>query len=164
MKVCYNTHGDNPQKHPFMPSGYPWTQYEVEDDYPCPAGFVELPLDEYLALKASFDLSAYLAAISPSPTELAKAKISAARDFGHDLIEDFAVGNMLLGIVPAGKTEAVTMYLHKLNHFVENGSLYAAVEEIDAIMARGVDSSLAPFVTDARLIEFKAKIQTYLNG
>lgn len=69
----------------------------------------------------------------------------------------------MLNILAAGKTEAVTMYLHKLNHFVENGSLYAAVEEIDALLSQGVDPTLAPFVTAERLQEFQTRIQVYLG-
>lgn len=164
MKVCYNLQVLNPYRHPLMPECYPWTEYVVEDNFTCPEGFIELPKAEYDALKASFDLTAYNAATQPTAFDIAKAKIAAARAFGQDLIEEFAVGNVVLNIVGAGKTEAVTFYLHKLNHLVENGSLYGAVDEINAIVAAGVPETLAPFVTVERLQEFKTKIETYLAG
>jgi hypothetical protein len=72
MKVCFNLQSENPLKHALMPGEYPWTEYIVEDDYPCPAGFQELPLEQYQALKASIDISAFEAVIKPPlPTLLA---------------------------------------------------------------------------------------------
>lgn len=65
MKVCYNLQSENPHKHELMPSNYPWTEYIVEDDFLCPDGFIELPLADYEALKASFDLTAFNEATAP---------------------------------------------------------------------------------------------------
>jgi hypothetical protein len=162
MKVCYNTNILNENKDPLIPIEYPWIEYHVENDFVCPEGFLELSQIDFETMKSAIDISAYINSISPSPLEIAKQKISASRVFGEQLIEDFAVGNLVLGIVSAGKTEAVTIYLHYLSHYIENGSLYAAVTEIDRILAEGVDTSLAPFVTIERLNEFKNRINNYL--
>lgn len=59
MKVCYNTHAFNPNKHPLMPADYPWTEYHVDDDFTCPDTFLEMPEAEFEAMKASFDISAF---------------------------------------------------------------------------------------------------------
>lgn len=63
MKVCYNTHAFNSQKHPLLPSEYPWTEYHVEDDFICPDTFLEMPEAEFEAMKEAIDISAYETAI-----------------------------------------------------------------------------------------------------
>ena len=84
MKACYNLQSENPNKHSLMPGGYPWTEYIVEDDFICPEGFSELPLADYETLKASFDLTAYLAAVVESA---AMQQQKAQRQFGEQLAE-----------------------------------------------------------------------------
>ena len=84
MKACYNLQSENPNKHSLMPGGYPWTEYLVEDGFTCPEGFSELPLADYETLKASFDLTAYLAAVVESA---AMQQQKAQRNFGEQLAE-----------------------------------------------------------------------------
>lgn len=82
MKVCYNLQSENPYKHELMPGTYPWTQYEVEDDFVCPDGMVELPLADFEALKASIDLTAYNAAVFETNAMIQQ---KAQRAFGESL-------------------------------------------------------------------------------
>lgn len=95
-------------------------------------------------------------------TALYKAKIAEAMKFGHDLVIEFAAENILLGITQAGKTKAVADYLEDILRYVQSGSLYEVLHEIDRLMHEGLPAELAPFVTEARLLAFKNKILAYL--
>jgi hypothetical protein len=86
-----------------------------------------------------------------------------ARQFGSDLILQFAKDNILMGITQTGKTATIAMYLHKLEHFLTTGSLYAAIGEIDNILADEDRQHLEPFVTNERLQAYKDEILQYLG-
>lgn len=90
-------------------------------------------------------------------------KIKESTAFGKSIIDEFTVENVLLGITQAGKTRALSDYCHKLVHYISTGSLYAAVEQIDAMIAAGLDPSLSPFITEARLLSYKSKIVDFLT-
>lgn len=109
--------------------------------------------------------NAVTAHVAMGPSELAEQAIINARKFGNDLAALFAKENVVMGITAAGKTRAVTDYCHKLEHYMTTGSLYAAIEEINSMIADITLPllSLSPFVTTARLNTYKAKIQTYLG-
>lgn len=89
--------------------------------------------------------------------------INNAVDFGLNTISQFRKENVLMGITQAGKTGAVTDYLHKLIHYTITGSLYQAVSEIDRLLLEGLPEELEPFITEVRLLDYKNKINTYLG-
>lgn len=94
--------------------------------------------------------------------DLINDRIKAATSFGDALLNEFTIENVMLGITQAGKTRAISNYCHKLAHYISTGSLYAAIEQIDEMLGLGLDPTLEPFVTEARLLEYKAKIQAFL--
>lgn len=103
--------------------------------------------------------------VQVSQQEAIIASIARAAAWGEALILETAVANVMAGITQAGKTEACVIYFHKLTHCLETGSLYGAISEIDRLL---VDISLDklflyPFVTNAKLLEAKNKIQAYLG-
>ena len=69
----------------------------------------------------------------------------------------------MAGISAAVKTRAVSDYLRNLGVYLKEGSLYAAIEEIDALIAAGIPSSVEPFVTSEKLTVTKDKIKSYLG-
>jgi len=96
--------------------------------------------------------------------------------FIKDLINTFAAENMALGITQAGKTADVLGLFVKgydlhsnsrplsLRDCFDTGSLYEACNVIEHI--RGAPSEFSgmdPFITDARLLEMKNKIETFLG-
>jgi hypothetical protein len=89
--------------------------------------------------------------------------IADARSFGYQLILKFAKDNILMGITQTGKTATIAMYLHKLEHFLTTGSLYAAISEIDNILADEDKQHLEPFVANERLQAYKDEILQYLG-
>ncbi len=91
-----------------------------------------------------------------------KVVIKDARRFGENLLENFSAENVLMGITAAGKTGAVVNYLHKLSHYISTGSLYEAINEVDALIAAGLPEDLEPFVTEERLNDYKNTISEYL--
>lgn len=95
--------------------------------------------------------------------EMVSTNINNAVIFGNKLINDAIVENVLLGITQLGKTKEVADYLHKLSHYLTTGSLYAAINEIDTLIAAGLPGNLSPFVTLSRLNNYKSQIQGYLG-
>lgn len=91
-----------------------------------------------------------------------KEVVSKAMAFGQSLMEDFATDNILAGITQAGKTRAVSDFMLTMQSLLLSGSLYAAKDEIDAMIANGLPAELAPFITEAKLLEYKQKIIAYL--
>jgi hypothetical protein len=83
--------------------------------------------------------------------------------FGEELLVDFASDNVLMGITQAGKTKAVADYLSDVTRYMQTGSLYEVLNEIDRLKLEGLPVDLEPFITTARLDAFKAKIQEYLT-
>lgn len=93
------------------------------------------------------------------------AKLDAAIMFGKSLIVEVALSNIQAGITQAGKTRAVADYTQKLQNYLVTGSLYAAMEEITALrndLTRPL-LGLSPFITDAKLDAYKAKILAFVS-
>lgn len=110
-------------------------------------------------------LSGITSAHTPSATtqEIVRDKIRKAITFGHSLLESFVVENIMMGITQSGKTGGVADYLQKLNYYISVGSLYEAIAEISTLIGGGVPQELAPFVTEERLLMYKAKIEVFLE-
>jgi len=92
-----------------------------------------------------------------------KTIISNAMNFGATLKIEFAAENIAMGITQAGKTKAVADYLAKVIVYLDTGSLYEVINEVNSLISEGIPSELSPFVTESRLNTFKAKVQTYLG-
>lgn len=98
-------------------------------------------------------------------TAMLAAKLDAAMQFGKALIVEVALSNIQLGITQAGKTRAVSDYTQKLQNYLVTGSLYAAIEEITSLrndLTRPL-LGLDPFITNAKLDQYKAKLQSFVG-
>jgi hypothetical protein len=93
-----------------------------------------------------------------------KQSIINAINFGQNLIVEFATENVLMGITQAGKTKEVSDYLIDVMRYLQSGSLYGVINEVDRLLAEGVPSDLSPFITPNRLSQFKSRIVHYLQG
>lgn len=95
--------------------------------------------------------------------------------FVNNLINTFAAENISMGITQAGKTGDVLGlfqksydigYLHpvSLKGSFDTGSLYISLEIIQHVRDNAAEyTGLGPYVTDARLLEMKNKIETFLG-
>lgn len=90
-------------------------------------------------------------------------KIQNAVSFGSDLMIRFASDNIAMGITQAGKTKAVSDYLADATRYVQTGSLYEVVHEVDRLLAAGIPSDLDPFITASRMNSIKQEILDYLS-
>lgn len=88
--------------------------------------------------------------------------VSGAIAFGNELIVDFAAENVLMGITQAGKTKDVADYLSDLMRYAQTGSLYEVINEVDRLIAAGLPVDLEPFVTLARMQNFRQRVVDYL--
>jgi hypothetical protein len=85
-----------------------------------------------------------------------------ARSYGQALIAQFALENIAMGITGASKTRVVADYCYKVQYYLDTGSLYAAVEEIQERI-EDCPEELAPFVTPERLTTYLNKLKTFLQ-
>lgn len=101
----------------------------------------------------------------PTPQQVYTEVVLAAIDFGQNIIVDFTVANILAGITQAGKTSAMLSYTSDLAMCLNTGSLYSAVDEINTMIldTSTTKTNLSPFVTNAILISYLHKLQTYLG-
>lgn len=95
--------------------------------------------------------------------------------FINNVINAFAAENIAMGITQAGKTGDVLGIFEKrydigyahpvsLKGSFDTGSLYVSLEILQHVRDNpGEFSGLSPFVTDARLLEMKNKIETFLG-
>ncbi len=95
-----------------------------------------------------------------SQEEAIRNIIRGARSFGNQIIEDFAVQNIMLGITQDGKTGQVRKACSEVIDCLVTGSLYDAINEIKAIP---VESRDVKYLTPARLTTFCNRIETYLG-
>jgi hypothetical protein len=101
----------------------------------------------------------------PDSTAQISNIVNNARNFGTQLMNKFTLENITMGITQVGKTYALTMYCHKLVHFLSIGSLYAGLEEVNNLIADNsqTKTDLNPFITNDRLTVYKKHIETYLG-
>lgn len=100
---------------------------------------------------------------APTAQEIIALKISAAIQFGNQIIVDATTTNVLQGISQAGKTKEVSDFLADLGRYLKEGSMYAAIDEIDRLVALGIPEDITTWVTLAKLAAVKLKIQTFLG-
>lgn len=117
-------------------------------------------------LKYQVDFDTWITSkkVEVSTTTIAN-KIRAAINFGNELVVSAATTNTLAGINQANKTQAFVLYCRNLTHFLVTGSLYAAIQEIDTMLADNSTEKqdLQPFLTNDSLIKYKHQIQDYLG-
>ncbi len=93
-----------------------------------------------------------------------KKKISSAIVFGNGLLVRFAAENVSMGITASGKTADIVAYLSDLRNYVATGSLYAAVDELENIIANPLlELTYGPFLTVSRLTYYKGLIESFLE-
>lgn len=85
--------------------------------------------------------------------------VQGAINFGQQLLVDFAMENIQLGITQDGMTKTVRQNMAEIISALQTGSLYDAIDEIDAIPAEAKD---AKYITDERLAVYKQRILDYL--
>jgi hypothetical protein len=95
---------------------------------------------------------------------IVSTRIAQAMNFGRSLIIRYASENVLMGITASGKTKAVADCLQQLSYYISSGSLYQAISQIDTLISDGLDESLSPFITEARLNTYKAMIVAFLTS
>lgn len=165
MMIAYTLQSSNPDKHELMPDDYFFEKYEIEDSRQSEfenKGFTVVSPEDFSTIMGAISITAYNSAVNPI-SGIVNVSIMAAENFGLQLMNQFVIENVLMGITQAGKTVSVTTYLHKLSHYMMTGSLYAAIIEVDSIIADTGKDSLSPFVTNDRMIVYKHKIQDYLG-
>lgn len=103
-----------------------------------------------------------------TPTEeeikqLVQISVAQAIDFGRKLLIETSAEFIIMGLIQSGKIVDIINYSSKINMYLQVGSLYAAVDELDNLITVGAAEALAPFITDERLVTYKHKIQDYLE-
>jgi hypothetical protein len=83
-----------------------------------------------------------------------------AKAFGENLMNEFTTENIMLGITADSMTGTVRKNMVEVIMALQTGSLYDAITEAKAIPA---DKKDAKYITDARLLAFVNKIETYLG-
>lgn len=122
------------------------------------------PFTEDDSLKAtSYWESITPSSFAPSISEIIQAKINASITFGNKVIVEAATGNVIAGITQAGKTREASDFLAKLERYLRSGSLYAAMQEIDDLIANGIPDDLTAFITPDRLTAVRTQIATFLG-
>lgn len=91
--------------------------------------------------------------------EALKSIVKKARQFGQDLMDEFATENILLGITQEGKTEEVLTKMSSIILSLQSGSLYVAIDQIKKF--QGKDEK---YLTDPRLLAFLNKIENYVGA
>lgn len=126
---------------------------------------VTIHFTQNLTAQQETDCDTYVNTFVDSPSVQEQMAIYLEQDvdaFVKKMIFEFAAENIALGITQAGKTKAVADELRDLNYYMRAYSLYEVVVEIDRLIAAGIDPTLSPFMTDARMTEFQNKILEFL--
>lgn len=98
-----------------------------------------------------------------STKEIIKKALIDAQKFGLEMIDIFKEKNVEMGISQLNLTKEVSDYCHWLNHYLEQGSLRAALKQIDIYLQDTDRGPVSQFITDERLNYYKARIQNYLG-
>lgn len=125
--------------------------------------FVSPPTEAEIETVTNYWNNLTEADLALTPIEIATSRLNDAISFGSVLRREISAENIAMGITVYNKTTEVSDYLDKAQRYLREGSLYAVIREIDSLVAAGVPSDLSPFVTEARLLATKQKIQTFLG-
>ena len=161
MKVIFNKQYDNSDKHPLMPSDYPFVVYEVEDDFNedelILLGYTVHSLVQFELYKESFDLTLYNVAISPSADERIRAKLAIIKSICDEEIFNLKASMIKQG-VSSPYNGMVIKYLRDLMLYLEVQAMDEAYSEIDRLIAENLPENLAPFLTNTVLTSFKNEL------
>lgn len=107
-------------------------------------------------------VSAIEAIVPPAPSQIdyVKTVIANSITFGQSIIAEFAAENVMMGITQEDMTGPVRKNMAEIISALSTGSLYDAIVEAKNLPEDKKDSK---YVTDARLLQFVNKIETYLN-
>lgn len=102
--------------------------------------------------------------VSPyaNPTEIVMAKVQGYKKFSSNVMDEFIVENIVLGITQQGKTRLVGETMKDLTYWLERCSMNEALAEIENIKSR-ITPEMAPFITEARMNVFRDKILVFLG-
>jgi hypothetical protein len=105
------------------------------------------------------------APVSQSAVAIYTALVQQAIAFGQALTVQFATQNVMAGITQSGQTQNVLNYASNLYVYLNTGSLYVAIAEIETMIAdtSSTKTSLAPFITNDILYAYLNQIQGYLQ-
>ena len=95
-------------------------------------------------------------------TNIESQILSPAVAFATKITSRFTAENIAMGVTQVGKTVVIGDALRALSFWLDNGSLYAAIGEIQNIRA-GIQDAWAPFITLARMKDFENQIRVYLG-
>lgn len=166
LAVLLYQYVDSDSKPAGIPDVWPSEVIELGDDTTLPDENWSLMTSEEFAKHLATNQSVYDAwANPPTLNERVGNSINNAADFGASVMHDAAIENVLAGITQAGKTRDFTLYCHKLIHYLETGSLYGALDELNSLLADTSDAktALSPFLTNDKLNGYKQKILVYLG-
>ena len=164
MKIAFNTQSTNANRHPAMPTTYPFIVYEIEDSRQEEIeslGYLVMILDEFNTYKNSININAYNQAMATPVDVIIDTAVLDAATKGTELVRQFKRENVLMGITPQSTVD-VTKKCHWMAHFLMDGSLKAAIIEIAALIGQDL-SQYVPFITSERLTVYKHRVQDYLG-
>lgn len=145
-----------------IPLSYPWVQEFCTEDQVIEkrrAGWTVVSEEEYIIYVDS--LADVFSAWETAKLQLDIEQIvSSAGQFGQALMVSFAAENVLLGITYDGQTGVVLNKLVDVKNALTSGSLYEAITRIRTIDPADYD---VKYITEARLLIFINKIETYLG-
>lgn len=95
-----------------------------------------------------------------TPLKQVQQIVQNAINFGNQIIFDFTVENVLLGITQLGLTTHVRKVTTEIITALTTGSLYDAIVEVKALHPDDLDSDI---LTPARLLKFRNKLEAYLG-
>ena len=110
-----------------------------------------------------FDNGSFIKPVVPQKEakEIVKNKIISAKKAANLISEDFAIDNVLLGITQAGKTKLIADTLSNVFYYASTGSLYEAINALDAIV---ITEEMSPFLTEVKKDIFKQKFLNAINS
>jgi hypothetical protein len=164
LAIAFNTQADNAYKHEAMPINYPFMVYEIDDSRSSEfvaMGYTVTTLEGFNAYRDAIDISAYHAAIATPVLEVIDSLVAEAAAKGGELAKQFKRENVLMGI-NSQQTVDVTKKCHWMAHFLADGSLKAAIIEMDLLLGQDL-SAYSPFLTVERLTTYKHYVQEYLG-
>lgn len=142
-------------------------------------GWVHVYIKDELTSQEYTDLQQYIIDHDSSPvvhTTIITYLNKNVQPFIKQLMDDEAAVNIELGITQLGKTVDVLGMIVEphllpgkiksisLKDTFDTGSLYASLEVLQHIRNNpSIYNGLSPFITDARLLSMKNKIETFLN-
>jgi hypothetical protein len=147
-----------------MPINYPFMVYEIDDTRSSEfvaMGYTVSTLEGFNTYRGAIDISAYQAATAPPVSEVIDSLVAEAAAKGGELVKQFKRENVLMGI-NSQQTVDVTKKCHWMAHFLSDGSLKAAIIEMDILIGQDL-STYSPFLTTARLTTYKHYVQEYLG-